>query len=310
MLNIDPCARRLFDRRNRNQQLLGRLGRSDGGRCLETGQSRWFDATVGRWLSEDPLGLSPDVNPDRYCGNAPTDGRDPSGTAIINSVSETAPSPYLGLQYPATEPGIGFQYSLLQQQQAHSSQQHDQRAPAEVTVIATPVPRPNNPKIRNAEGGVSYAIKWSVSDKNANGWIVQHVISDRKCNDKEKNIHTEAWEAWQVVAGVVYVGKKEKDGSNRHHADTFIWYTELPGFGGTEDMVGRARFIPNDNPQHIDPSTWGEVSSTGPLPATEEKPSGWDDTGAVDHELHAVWCDIPNQKKVPTTITGYLPAKK
>ncbi len=40
---------------------------------------RWFDPIVGRWLSEDPSGLGPGSNPYRYCGNAPTDGVDPSG---------------------------------------------------------------------------------------------------------------------------------------------------------------------------------------------------------------------------------------
>ena len=43
---------------------------------------RWFDPTVGRWLSEDPAGLGPDANPYRYCGNAPTDGTEPSGLAL------------------------------------------------------------------------------------------------------------------------------------------------------------------------------------------------------------------------------------
>jgi hypothetical protein len=37
---------------------------------------------VGRWLSEDPTGLAGgDANLFRYCGNAPTDGTDPSGMA-------------------------------------------------------------------------------------------------------------------------------------------------------------------------------------------------------------------------------------
>ncbi len=46
---------------------------------------RWYDPTVGRWLSEDPSGLGPDMNPYRYCGNGPTDGTDLGGLAIIYS---------------------------------------------------------------------------------------------------------------------------------------------------------------------------------------------------------------------------------
>ena len=38
---------------------------------------RWYDPCVGRWLSEDPAAADPNLY--RYCGNAPTDGMDPSG---------------------------------------------------------------------------------------------------------------------------------------------------------------------------------------------------------------------------------------
>ncbi len=38
---------------------------------------RWFDSTVGRWLSEDPAAADEKLY--RYCENAPTDGTDPSG---------------------------------------------------------------------------------------------------------------------------------------------------------------------------------------------------------------------------------------
>jgi len=41
--------------------------------------ARWYDPTVGRWLSEDPSGLTVDADPYRYVGNDPTNGTDPSG---------------------------------------------------------------------------------------------------------------------------------------------------------------------------------------------------------------------------------------
>jgi len=43
------------------------------------GHVRWYDPTVGRWLTEDPAAA--DANLYRYCGNAPTNGVDPSGLA-------------------------------------------------------------------------------------------------------------------------------------------------------------------------------------------------------------------------------------
>jgi hypothetical protein len=38
-----------------------------------------FDPTVGRWISQDPLGLEPDVNPYRYVHNGFPNATDPSG---------------------------------------------------------------------------------------------------------------------------------------------------------------------------------------------------------------------------------------
>lgn len=38
-----------------------------------------YDPTIGQWLSEDPLGLDPDINSRRYVGNSPLDRVDPTG---------------------------------------------------------------------------------------------------------------------------------------------------------------------------------------------------------------------------------------
>jgi RHS repeat-associated protein len=44
---------------------------------------RWYDPAGQRWLSQDPSGLdSGDANLYRYCGNAPTDGMDPTGRIL------------------------------------------------------------------------------------------------------------------------------------------------------------------------------------------------------------------------------------
>jgi RHS repeat-associated protein len=42
-------------------------------------RARWFDPVAVRWVSQDPLGLSPDSNPYRYTANAPTLAVDPTG---------------------------------------------------------------------------------------------------------------------------------------------------------------------------------------------------------------------------------------
>lgn len=38
---------------------------------LHCEQTRWFDPTVGRWLTEDPVGFAADCNLYCYVGNSP-----------------------------------------------------------------------------------------------------------------------------------------------------------------------------------------------------------------------------------------------
>jgi RHS repeat-associated protein len=42
-------------------------------------RNRWYDPTLERFLSEDPIGLAGGINPYRFVGNSPANFRDPSG---------------------------------------------------------------------------------------------------------------------------------------------------------------------------------------------------------------------------------------
>lgn len=58
---------------------------------LQNNLHRWYDASVGRWLSEDPLGFAAgDANLYRYVGNAPTIWVDPSGLEPEEPPEETS----------------------------------------------------------------------------------------------------------------------------------------------------------------------------------------------------------------------------
>ena len=47
---------------------------------LQNNLHRWYDPTVGRWMSEDPIGFEgKDGNPYAYVGNGPVNAADPSG---------------------------------------------------------------------------------------------------------------------------------------------------------------------------------------------------------------------------------------
>lgn len=51
---------------------------------LQYNRARWYDATNGRWLSQDPIGFAAgDANLYRYVGNQATRATDPSGRVLI-----------------------------------------------------------------------------------------------------------------------------------------------------------------------------------------------------------------------------------
>ncbi len=48
-------------------------------------QFRWYDAQLGKWISEDPLGFAAgDINTTRYVANAPLTYTDPTGLIAVN----------------------------------------------------------------------------------------------------------------------------------------------------------------------------------------------------------------------------------
>ena len=46
-------------------------GRLDSDAELEFAPTRWYDPTIGRWLTEDVVGFAADTNLYRYVGNSP-----------------------------------------------------------------------------------------------------------------------------------------------------------------------------------------------------------------------------------------------
>ncbi len=47
-------------------------------------RARWYDPETGRWLSNDPIGISGGLNQYVFCGNDPVNYRDPEGMDIDN----------------------------------------------------------------------------------------------------------------------------------------------------------------------------------------------------------------------------------
>ena len=75
-----------------------------GLQCYNTATSRWYSTSAQRWTHSDPSGLAPDSNPNRYVGNDPVNGTDPTGLAVqqlqdgnTTQFVVTAASGFLGL---------------------------------------------------------------------------------------------------------------------------------------------------------------------------------------------------------------------
>jgi hypothetical protein len=156
--------------------------------------------------------------------------------------------------------------------------------------------------------------RFAVADKTANGWIIQRVrVTYRVYKNGQlfgSNVQRpgEFWEAWQVVNGTIYAGRKNTLGTNVHHADTW----GIPGFGrGSEGgyrIEGWIMFYPSGSA--VDPGTWGQSkSATSPLPTTYTLPKGWQEPAAPVRELEDRWCDWPraNVPALKTQIVKDLP---
>jgi len=60
-------------------------------------RARWYDSQAGRWLSNDPIGISGGLNLYAFCGNNPVMFVDPKGKSVIFTAVVT-----IGLGLPAT----------------------------------------------------------------------------------------------------------------------------------------------------------------------------------------------------------------
>jgi RHS repeat-associated protein len=81
-----------------------RLQEYDGDIALYYYNARWYDAHTGTFLSRDPLGLAPDVNPYRYVLNAPTILVDPRGLVFVPVPPPPSPNVNPGSNQPGPYP--------------------------------------------------------------------------------------------------------------------------------------------------------------------------------------------------------------
>jgi RHS repeat-associated protein len=89
--------------------LFGYTGRPfDEATGLQNNLNRWYDASVGRWISEDPIGFAAgDSNVYRYVGNRPVNSRDANGSSAIPPIVDPIWVVSRGLVVHVDQPGDG-----------------------------------------------------------------------------------------------------------------------------------------------------------------------------------------------------------
>jgi len=132
-------------------------------------------------------------------------------------------------------------------------------------------------------GGYDMGAIFSVSGGTAplNGFVVQRIKFDQRrelCGPGAlETFQKDYWEAWEVRAGVVYIGTS----TSRHDSDGVgdrFRAPSRPSRKGYQFVEGHAKYIHG----YQEPRTWGNETEAGSLPATTKPPKGWTDGGAID----------------------------
>ncbi len=182
---------------------------------LQNDLNRWYDASVGRWLSEDPIGFDAgDVNLCGYVENRPTDTRDPTGEAA-----------------PAWDPTIWY-HLTPDRPWLDRGFWGDFAVRVNWLVKPAPVRPPRSAGVPETS------------------WIIQHVTAyfdvrdartGRRIPHPADDGRWDYWEAWEVPPGKASPATRP----GRPVDDSFSIWGGIPDTCGTIIISGTAQFYPN-----------------------------------------------------------------
>jgi RHS repeat-associated protein len=137
---------------------------------LQSNRARYYDAVIGRWTQEDPIGFAAgDSNLYRYVGNSPTNWSDPSGLEIwiVKGIgtgsSGSSGAWHVGVVVYDPETGTGFIFDGDGYGFHEASSNPDKPWPKPLKPTMTPLPedwRPPNDAYRLDKDGEEYC--WQI----------------------------------------------------------------------------------------------------------------------------------------------------
>ena len=224
---------------------------------------RYYNASIGRWLSRDAIGEAGGLNLLAFADNNPLAYIDPLGDAS----APATPAPADGtltikvIQAGKALTDCGAAEYKVQWQVSGS-----------------------------VNGWVLQHVKWEAKEEDCDG---------KKVTPKNPD-GLEFTEGWQVSNGDVFIGYKNPSGSNKHKADTFRTADEGDNRKGTIKITGKVKFVKDFN---LTSPPWGNtVPAAGSLPTIKPTPSGWDDASAQDHTMTVEFnCCCPKKKPTVTS---------
>ena len=157
-------------------------------------------------------------------------------------------------------------------------------------------------------GSATYLVNFGISDRSANGWIIQHVVFSANavdCTGAAATSNNAAppnnyWEGWRVINGVIQCGFTGICvGAN----DTFTTMNESPNTRGTIQVTGRVTFVP-DYQLNTPPWVVGGGHPAGGLPHRNTPPPNWSDFDALLHQMTITYnnCITPQPNLTINTI--------
>jgi RHS repeat-associated protein len=220
--------------------LFGFTGRpTDNATGLQNNLHRWYGPDVGRWLSEDPIGLDPDTNPYRYVGNGPTNATDPNGL----DASITRGDIHTGIEVHLRDNKgkvIGIMSADFQAQGFRSDSQIADcwgfsvlwGAPGRIQVVV----RLNQPRL----SGARIIQGSSQQDDRLVDWILTQVGKDRKWLGQELALGNRSWRLQGVGQYAKYYLRAQN--CNGFTADAISVY-----IGGREWLMGVEAILDDDH---------------------------------------------------------------